>query len=75
MCHKVQYSLHCTVTHYQDNFEYLYHLSDEKRHDHAFTATVVGHILHEDDEDVIIRFKSDNCATQYTWVNTGSQWQ
>ena len=67
---KQQYSLHCTVTHCQYNFEYLYHLSDEKRHDHAFTANVVGHILHEDDEDVIIRFKSDNCAAQYKckWV-------
>ena len=67
---KQQYSLHCMVKHFQGNFEYLYHLSDEKKHDHAFTATVVNNILEEHNDDKIIRFKSDNCSTQYKcrWV-------
>ena len=67
---KQQYSLHCTEKHFQGNFEYLYHLSDEKKHDHAFTATVVNNILEEHNDDEIIRFKSDNCSTQYKcrWV-------
>ena len=67
---KQQYSLHCTEKHFQGNFEYFYHLSDEKKHDHAFTATVVNNILEEHNDDGIIRFKSDNCSTQYKcrWV-------
>ena len=63
---KAQYSLHCTVRRGANGSLYLYHLSDEKRHDYAFTATVVEHIISiEEENHDILRFKSDNCSTQY----------
>ena len=68
---KKQYSLHCTVKHTKDGHKYLYHLSDEKKHDQAFTSVVVDQIVeNSQDDDIILRFKSDNCATQYKskWV-------
>ena len=67
-CNKNQYSLHCTVKHTGDNnspCEYIYHLSDEKKHDFAFTSVVVNHILELKHPCNIIRLKSDNCTTQY----------
>jgi len=37
---KRQFSLHCTVKHSNENERcYLYHLSDDKKHDYAFTFT------------------------------------
>ena len=39
---KSQYTLHCTVQHNGDEpNQYIYHLSDEKKHDFAFTSLVV----------------------------------
>ena len=73
-CHfnKTSYSLHCTVEH--DNsenrslkspFRYLYHLSDDMKHDFAFTSTVAQSCLAQNDLPKIIRWKSDNCGIQY----------
>ena len=45
---KSQYSLHCTVQHTSNDeakYDYLYHLSDVMKHDHAFTSAAVDHIL------------------------------
>ena len=45
---KNQYSLHCTVKHtgaINSPYEYIYHLSDEKKHNFAFTSVAVNHIL------------------------------
>ena len=69
---KQQYSLYCTVKHCDNDtpFEYLYHLSDDMKHDHAFTNSVVNHILENNPQSEIIHFKSDNCSTQYKckWI-------
>ena len=41
-------------------------MSDEKQHDYAFTAVVVEYIISiEEENHDILRFKSDNCSTQY----------
>ena len=46
---KRQHSLHCTVAHNIDNGNasntYFYHLSDEMRHDYAFTGAVVSNLI------------------------------
>ena len=63
---KAQYSFHCTVRHGANRNLYLYHLSDEKLHDYAFTTAVVEHIISIKKENhYILRLKSDNCLTQY----------
>ena len=64
---KNQYSLHCTVKHLEDgSFKYLYHLSNDMKHDHAFTSAVVRHLNEiETEQSSIIRVKSDNCSVQY----------
>ena len=66
---KAQYSLHCTVKHCSDSdtlpYQYLFHLSDAIWHNHAFTATVVEHYLSLETLPNIVRFRSDNCATEY----------
>ena len=66
---KQQYSLHCTVKHLPNSeHEYIYHFSDSKKHDFAFTSSVVDHLVELEDEDftsTIIRVKSDNCSCQY----------
>ena len=74
---KAQYSLHCTVKHCPvpvSPYQYIYHLSDEMRHDHAFTAAVVEHILSLEAPPDIVRFKSDNCSTQYKSKYVFSFW-
>lgn len=54
---KSQYSLHCTVKHNSDGNTYLYHLSDKKKHNQAFTSAVVDHIVNESaNGDTILRF-------------------
>ena len=69
---KTQYSLHCTVKHVPGDspYQYIYHLSDEKKHNHAFTSAVIDHILSDELDENMIRVKSDNCSTQYKckWV-------
>ena len=66
---KQQYSLHCTVrTKYLDSqptHNYLYDLSDEMKHDYAFTASVVDHVLSPEDLLETLRFKLDNYSTKY----------
>ena len=72
---KAQYSLHCTVRHGANGNLYLYHLSDEKRHDYTFTAAVVEHIISiEEENHDVLRFKSDNCSTQYKWKYVFNFW-
>ena len=66
-----QLSLHCTVVHPAEdskNFQYAYHISNDKRHDFAFTSNVIEDLLKKYDEHgdyPVIRFKSDNCSVQY----------
>ena len=61
---KTQFSLHCTVKHLPKSHEYIYHLSNEMKHNYAFIATVLRQLINESSSDNI-RLKSDNCATQY----------
>ena len=59
---KPQYSLHCSVK-YVDGKKclYIYHLSDDKKHDFAFTSKVASHLIDTDFEEcIVIRVKSDN---------------
>ena len=75
LCHfsKTSYSLHCTVEHINREkhpsilspYCYLYHFSDDMKHDYAFTATVAHTCLALNDLPQIIRQKSNNCGTQY----------
>lgn len=67
---KVSSSLHCTVAHGINDDghyfnSYLYHFSDETKHDSAFTFSVIDDIIERYPEITIYRFKSDNCSTQY----------
>ena len=55
---KKQYSLKCTVMHDKEGNKYIYHLSDHLEHNFAFTFCVMNYLS-------FIRFKSDNCSTQY----------
>ena len=64
---KRQFSLHCTVKHTTDpnNLHlYKYCLSDEMKHDHIFTTTVLKQLTEESSSDITC-IKSDNCSTQY----------
>ena len=70
---KRAYSLHCTVEHvsqlkYPDlksPYRYHYHLSDDMKHDFAFSSLVATKCIDDMNIPTIIRRKSDNCATQY----------
>ena len=69
---KHNYSLHCTVElvnhdefpNLKSPYIYHYHLSDEIKHDAAFTSVILERCIQNRVPD-IIRRKSDNCATQY----------
>ena len=37
------------------------------QHDHGFTSAVVNEIIKSNGIPEIIRFKSDNCSTQYKY--------
>ena len=66
-CHfnKTQYSLHCTVVHEEEDHNiYVFHLSDDKKHDAAFVKQVLEDLVSIYPAD-IIRLKSDNCSCQY----------
>ena len=79
-CHfnKPAYSLHCTVEHIDPEkhphlkspYKYIYHLSDCKTHNYAYTSIVANHCVEMNPLPAIIRKKSDNCAVQYkcSWV-------
>ena len=78
-CHHNQskYSLHCTVKHTGCDtslYEYVYHLSNDMKHDFTFTCTAVHHHL-EVDRSSTICFASDHCATQYKSKYIFKQWQ
>ena len=51
---KQQYSLHCTVAHLNNEYEYLYHLSDDPLHDAKMVAAVVESILDIYNEDSVL---------------------
>lgn len=51
--------------HLEDQNKYIYHLSDHLTHNFAFTFCVINHFIGLHDETPLIRFKSDNCSTQY----------
>ena len=73
---KAQYSLHCSVKHSSDQtFSYFYHLSDDLKHDFAFTKTVADDLLEKNGTTTTLCFKSDNCAVQYKCKNVFSTWQ
>ena len=73
---KQQYSLHCTVAHLNNEYEYLYHLSDDLLHDAKMVAAVVESILNIYNEDSVLnRFKSDNCTCQYKCLNVFPFWR
>ena len=62
---KSQYSLHCTVKHTGDDespFCYIFRLSDEMKHNHAFTSAAVNDIIQKHGLSLILPFKSDNCS-------------
>ena len=65
---KEQCSLHCTVKYTDSGNKYLYHLSDDKKHDFAFTSSIVQRLINHESENEassFIRIKSDNCSAQY----------
>ena len=70
---KRAYSLHCTVEHTKTKpgsteaspNRYIYHLSDDMKHDYAFTSACVNHHLETNPVPQIIRQKNDNCGVQY----------
>ena len=58
---KRKFSLHCTLKHLPNSHDYIYHLSNEMKHNYAFTATVFRQLINESSSDIIC-LKSDNCA-------------
>ena len=74
---KNQYSLHCTVKHCTDGSHiYIYHFSDDKKHDFAYLSAVVKHLFEiETEECSVIRVKSDNCAVQYKGKKSFNFWR
>ena len=72
-----QTSLHCNVIRKpylpKDQQYYAYHFSDRKIHGSVYTMSVMKDLLRicPDYSDYqILRFKSDNCATQYCCLHT-----
>ena len=65
---KCQSTLHCTVAHtLEDGFQtnkYIYHLSDDNKHDAGFTFTVIKDLLKFYPDSDVHRFKSDKCSIQ-----------
>ena len=55
-------------------YEYVYHLSDEMRHDFAFTFTILCHLL-EVDKPSTICLKSENCAAHCKSKHIFQEWQ
>lgn len=63
---KHQFSLHCTVKHGENNNTYIYHLSNDLKHDDTFIMSVVHDILDRFPSNAdVLCFKSDNCSNQY----------
>ena len=72
---KTQYSLHCSVQHNGDDANnYFYHLSDEKKHNFAFTSLVVEQLVEQNSCEIIC-IKSANCSTQYKCRWVFGMWQ
>ena len=80
---KRSYSLHCTVEHVnpimyphlKSPYIYHYHLSNEMKHDYAYTSIVANDCLQGKELPMIIRRKSDNCSTQYKCQKVFGEYQ
>ena len=66
---KKQFSLHCTVAHHPECNTYLYHLSDNRKHNQSYTKAVVESLINCYPEVTVYRFKSDNCVEQFKCLN------
>ena len=66
---KKQYTLHCTVAHVntndKENYEYLYHLSNDTKYDSAQILGIIHNIISTYGNINVYRFKSENAAAQY----------
>ena len=64
---KKQISLHCSVMHNVESLKYIYHQSNELVHKSFFTIKVINNLLKmkDNNNNEIVRFKSDNCSAQY----------
>ena len=61
-----QHSLHCSFAETPDGNIYFYHFSDEIQHDWRFTKAVILDLIKKLFKDqIILRFKTDNCTVQY----------
>ena len=56
-------------------FSYFYHLSDDLKHDFAFTKTVIDDLLEKNGTTTILLVKFDNWSVQYKCKNVFSMWQ
>ena len=76
---KRQFSLHCTVklpTGGSKENTFIYHLSDDLSHDVVFTMAVVEDLIRRFAPNAkVIRFKSDNCSTQYKCKYIFQKWR
>ena len=66
---KKQFSLLCTVAHHPESNTYLYHLSDNRKHNHSYTKAVVESLINRYPKVNVYRFKSNNCEEQYKCLN------
>ena len=74
---KRQFSLYCTVMHCEgDSNKFVCHLSDDLSHDSVFTMAVVKDLTTKFAPDhTIVRFKMDNCSTQFKCKYVFYQWR
>ena len=62
--------VYTTVAHLEDEKnEYLYHISDNRKHNHKFTSAVVINLVEYYRDVEMYRFKTDNCSEQYKCCN------
>ena len=66
---KRQLSLHCTVAHHPEYNTYIYHLSDNRKHNHCFTNVGVKSLIDCFPDIETYQFKSENCKEQYKRLN------
>ena len=64
-----QFLLRYTVTHHPDFNSYIYHLSDNRKHNHNFTNAVVSSLIEHYPDVQIYRLQSNNCSEQYKCFN------
>lgn len=57
---KRQFSLHCMVADHPEYNTYIFHLSDNQKHDHCFTNAVVKNLIDRFQDTETYLFKSNN---------------